>query len=146
MDKIPFLNSPYHVYEGKFWNVILHNNQSYLGRCVVYLKSRVIDNPLLLTKEEKDEFWENIIPKLASALEKTFKPDRLNYAHLANASNYVHWHIVPRYEKDPERHFTGEVFKDEQVGRHYAPAPEKNLSKEIMQKIRDEIKKNFLLI
>lgn len=145
MNNIPFLNSPFHIYEGKFWNIILHDNQSYLGRCIVYLKSRVIDNPLSLTKEEKDEFWEEIAPKLASALKKSFKPDRLNYAHLANTLNYVHWHIVPRYEKNPIRHFAGEIFMDERVGRHYAPAPEKNLSKEIMQIIRDEIKNNFLL-
>lgn len=144
MNKIPFLNSPYHIYEGKFWNVILHNNQSYLGRCIVYLKSRVIDDPLLLTEEEKDEFWEEIAPKLASALNKSFKPNRLNYAHLANTSNFVHWHIVPRYEKDPERKFAREVFMDERVGRHYAPAPEKNLSREIMLQIRDEIKINLL--
>lgn len=92
---------------------------------------------------KKNEFWEEIAPKLASALKKSFKPDRLNYAHLANTSNYVHWHIVPRYEKNPERQFVGEIFKDERVGRHYAPAPEKNLPKETILQIRDEIRKKF---
>jgi len=51
--------------------------------------------------------------------------------------------VVPRYEKNPERTFAGEVFKDENVGKHYAPAPFKPLPVDKLEKIYLEIKKNF---
>jgi diadenosine tetraphosphate (Ap4A) HIT family hydrolase len=144
VNPIPFIDSPYVVYEGRAWNVILHrDNQSYLGRCIVYLKTRVTDDPLSLTEEERSELWVEILPRLAEALWRSFRPDRINYAHLANAEHFVHWHIVPRYEKDPLREFAGEKFRDERVGRNYAPAPAKITSPEVMEKICEELKKNF---
>lgn len=141
---IPFFDSPYLIHEGRSWNVILHrDNQSYLGRSIVYLKSRITDDPLSLTAEEREELWEELLPKLAKALKKAFQPDRLNYSHLANAEHFVHWHIVPRYEKNPVRKFAGEAFTDERVGKHYAPIPTKTVSAEVMRKIYKEIKEHF---
>lgn len=142
-NEIPFFDSKYSIYEGNYWNIILNNDQHYLGKSIVYLKSRVLENPLQLTKEERDELWESVLPKLESALKKAFQADRLNYSHLANAAHFVHWHIVPRYEKNPIREFAGETFKDENVGSHYAPAPTKKVSPEVMGKILLEIKKNI---
>ncbi len=144
VNPIPFFDSPYLIYEGRSWNVILHrDNQSYLGRSIVYLKSRVTDDPLSLTSDEKEELWGELLPRLAKALGKAFHPDRLNYSHLANAEHFVHWHIVPRYEKNPTREFAGEIFKDERVGRHYAPIPAKAVSVEVMRKIHKEIRMYF---
>lgn len=143
LDKF-FSDNPYVIHEGIFWNVILYKeSQSYLGRNIVYLKSRLTDDLLQLTKEERDELWEKILPRLAGALKKAFQADRINYAHLANTVHHVHWHIVPRYEKNPERTFAGEVFKDEHVGKHYAPAPFKPVPADILEKIYREIKNNF---
>ncbi len=144
MEQIPFLDSQYLIYEGQHWNVILHrDNQSYLGRSIVYLKSRVLENPLEITQAERDEFWNEIMPKLAAALQKSFRPDRLNYAHLANKDHFVHWHVIPRYEKNPVREFAGETFTDERVGRNCFPEPTKATSQEVTEKICAEIKKNF---
>jgi diadenosine tetraphosphate (Ap4A) HIT family hydrolase len=147
VNEIPFFDSPYVIYEGRAWNVILHrDNQSYLGRSIVYLKSRIIDNPLLLTPQERDELWTDILPRLAEALERSFQPDRINFSHLANAEHFVHWHIIPRYEKDPLREFSGETFKDERVGGHYAPIPFKTVTPEVMQKIYLTLKGNFKVL
>ncbi|HYF12706.1 MAG TPA: hypothetical protein VD928_00165 [Candidatus Paceibacterota bacterium] len=141
---IPFLDSEHVIYEGKYWNVILHrDNQSYLGRSIVFLKSRVLDDPLLITKEEREELWDDIMPRLIAALRKTFAPDRINYAHLANADHFVHWHIVPRYESNPTREFAGETFKDERVGKNFAPEPEKIVSKDVLMQIQQAIKSNI---
>ncbi len=141
---IPFFDSPYVIYEGVFWNIILHrDNQSYLGRSIVYLKNRVIDDPLLLTQQEREELWVDLLPRLASALKASFHPDRINYSHLANIEHFVHWHIIPRYEKDPKREFDGEIFEDERVGGHWAPAPKKEIPQETMGKIYLTIKNNF---
>ena len=131
------------IYEGKLWTVQLHSNQSYLGRCVVFLSSRSIEDPLLLTKEERNELWDNILPRLAQALRRAFQPDRVNYAHLANEEHVVHWHIVPRYEKNRERQFAGELFRDERAGTVFIPAPEKKVSGETMENIRQIILQHF---
>lgn len=132
------------IYEGKYWTVVPHKfNQSYLGRCIVYLHSREIDNPLQLTSEEQDEFWFDILPKLEGALNKAFHPDRLNYSHLANEWHHVHWHIVPRYEKNPVRTFAGERFIDEKVGHNYAGVADKLVSDAVLKSIQREIQKHW---
>lgn len=139
--EIPFFDSPYVLHH---WNVILHrDNQSYLGRCIVFLKSRITDDPLSLTADERDELWFDILPRLKHALEKSFSPDRINYSHLANAEHFVHWHVIPRYEQEPTRTFANETFTDERVGKHYAPSPLKQLPSEVMAVILAELKKNF---
>jgi len=132
----PFLDSNYLIHEGRAWNVILHrDNQSYLGRCIVFLKTRVTDDPISLSNSERHELWAEIMPRLARAIKSAFGADRINYSHLANKEHFVHWHVVPRYEKNPIRQFAGEIFEDERVGHDYAPAPTKQVSRPIMQRI-----------
>lgn len=132
------------IYEGKFWEVILNaQDQYFLGRSIVKLK-RDIEDPLAITKKESEELWWDILPRLNRALEKSFSVDRINYSHLANSWNHVHWHIIPRYEKNPAREFCGEKFVDEFVGHNpFNGVPEKKLSVEILEKIAEEITKNF---
>jgi diadenosine tetraphosphate (Ap4A) HIT family hydrolase len=99
------------------WGVLLHRNQTYLGRSLVYLRTRRIADPLDLSRDERDELWDLVFPELARALAATFVPDRLNYAHLANRLHHVHWHVVPRYEREPERVFAGTTFADRRQGQ-----------------------------
>ena len=99
------------------WGVLLHRDQTYLGRSLVYLRARVIADPLEVTRDERDELWDKVLPDLATALAAAFAPDRLNYAHLANKRHHVHWHVVPRYEREPERHFVGRRFVDRRPGQ-----------------------------
>ncbi|HBL52368.1 MAG TPA: hypothetical protein DDZ05_04075 [Candidatus Blackburnbacteria bacterium] len=80
----------------------LHNEQSYLGRCVVVLKTH---KPTLLDVEETE--WENlrgVIAKLAHAVEKGLGATMCNWACLMNdayqeeiPAPHVHWHLRPRY-------------------------------------------------
>ena len=131
------------IHEGLFWNVILHDNQSYLGRCIVYLKSRELDDVLLVSHHEREELWDLVLPRLQRGLAKAFNPDRLNYSHLANSDHFVHWHVVPRYENNPTRVFAGHRFVEERAGRHYAPEPELGLSKEVMEQIQTALLERF---
>jgi diadenosine tetraphosphate (Ap4A) HIT family hydrolase len=105
------------LFEGEHWSVYLYRNQSYLGRSVVYLKTRRIEDPLDLTDAEREELWTEILPKLSRALTAAFQPDRINYAHLANRLHHVHWHVVPRYEKNRRREFAGRTFVDKRQGK-----------------------------
>lgn len=38
--------------------------------------------------------------EVASAVFKTFKPQKLNYELLGNTDAHMHWHIFPRHEND----------------------------------------------
>ena len=40
---------------------------------------------------------------LAQAIEECFRPHKLNYELLGNQVPHLHWHLFPRYAKDPER-------------------------------------------
>ena len=131
------------VYRGKSWNTIVSNDQSFLGRCIVYLTTRETDDLMSLTTEERTELWEEIMPRLVRSMQASFAPDRINYAHLANAVHHVHWHVVPRYERDPLRIFEGCTFRDERVGRNYLNVPERTLGEPLMQKITERLRERF---
>jgi diadenosine tetraphosphate (Ap4A) HIT family hydrolase len=122
---IPFRKNRHLLFEGASWRVVLNPNQVYLGRSIVFLTTREIDDPLDLTREERDELWDETLPRLIGALGAAFAPDRINYSHLANKVNHCHWHIVPRYESPPTREFAGWTFVDPKPGRPYSQAPKK---------------------
>jgi diadenosine tetraphosphate (Ap4A) HIT family hydrolase len=128
------------IHEGKYWNVILSYNQGYLGRCIVYLKSRQISDVLMLNDEERTELWEDIMPRLSKAINAAFAPDRINYAHLANLLKHVHWHVVPRH--DSPKVFEGVGFSDDNVGGHFRSG-KKELSEDMLDKIYERIRKQY---
>jgi len=140
--ELPF-KEEYFVYKGTSWNVVVAWDQWFLGRCIVYLTTRLTDDLMSLTPKEKTDLWEDIVPRLTQAQKKAFGCDRINYAHLANTVKHVHWHIVPRYEVNPEREFDGEKFIDTQVGHHYAHNPDKFLPPEKLNRIAEELRKYF---
>lgn len=121
------------------WAVLLHRNQWNLGRSLVVLRSRTIDDPLELDESEREELWTVAIPRIAHALEAAFKPDRLNYLHLANRLEHVHWHVVPRYETNPVREFGGHVFKDKRQGRTPRSKKKGNVSRELLERIASQV-------
>jgi diadenosine tetraphosphate (Ap4A) HIT family hydrolase len=135
-----FNQSKHRVYEGEYWNVIMSYNQGYLGRSIVYLKSRIIADTLALTAEEHSELWDSILPRLTKALKDAFGADRINYAHLANHEKHVHWHVVPRYDSPVE--FGGIEFVDPKPNGNFVTG-EKDLSPEILDNIFEEIRKHY---
>lgn len=122
-----------------YWTLALHVNQSYLGRAICYLnvyKENLVD----VDKNEYVELLE-IIKMYQAALRALWKPDGWNYVQLGNITPHLHLHCVPRYKE--KRIFKGVEFIDEQWGKNYAPAPEKQedkiLNKKIALAIRDAI-------
>jgi diadenosine tetraphosphate (Ap4A) HIT family hydrolase len=142
LDPPPFSRKHRPLFEGKHWRVLLYRNQSYLGRSLVYLKTRRLEDVLDLTDEERQELWDDIMPRLVEALTEAFQPDRINYSHLTNRVKQVHWHVVPRYEINPKRQFAGHTFTDRRVGKMFRtkkfPLPGK-----VLDQIRDHIKKHL---
>lgn len=103
----------------KHWDIFLHENQCYIGRTFILLKSDAgIDDFLAIDGEIRDEFFK-IGAQIKRALKTLFQPDKMNYAALSNTSEKIHVHVVPRY-KEP-RTFNGTTFIDQRWGKNYAP-------------------------
>ncbi len=104
------------VKEYKYWEVYIHENQSYLGRCVIWCKR---ENALDLTdatkKEQRELFL--ILHNLREAEKKAFQPDWFNYSFLGNETRHLHGHFIPRYAKP--KTFMGIIFKDKLYGHNY---------------------------
>ena len=103
----------------RYWTVALHQNQSYLGRCIVYLNKHKEDFFQLDNKELKELM--KIGKKLKNALKELFNPTKFNYAWLGMGIPHLHLHFVPRYKKPVI--FQGRIFKDKRWGKNYSPSP-----------------------
>ena len=122
--------------------MFLHRNQGYLGRSVVYLKTRAIEDPLELTDAERAELWTEVLPKLVRALNAAFQPDRINYAHLANRLHHVHWHVVPRYTQQRTYEFAGHTFVDKRRGKIFR-TKKARVPKQVREQIYAQLKKHL---
>jgi diadenosine tetraphosphate (Ap4A) HIT family hydrolase len=136
------------VHQTKHWNILIADNQTYLGRCVVALK-RHCEALSDLKKEEWDEFMQ-LVKMLEPSLKKTFNATMFNWTCLMNNAYsdknpkpHVHWHFRPRYNHKVE--FAGLVFEDLEFGHRYDGAKKREVSPEIQKKIILEIKNNLSL-
>ena len=133
-------------YETKYWKVILHENQAYLGYSIVIIK-RSVGSLSELNKEE----WKNlrrVVKKLESSYKKIFNATLFNWNCFMNNAYksdkpkpLVHWHFRPRYQDKVE--FAGEVFEDIEYAHHPNKKREHLVSKKVQESIVKEIKKNL---
>jgi diadenosine tetraphosphate (Ap4A) HIT family hydrolase len=127
----------------EFWQLSLHENQSYLGRSIVALKRGSDEDvdPFDDTLEAERAELTVIMSGLKLVLSELYAPTRLNYANLRNQWLHCHWHVIPRYE-EPEnglRIVEGIEFFDYNKGRNYAPAPSVELPRAVFNQIRLDI-------
>ncbi|MEM2137420.1 MAG: HIT family protein, partial [Candidatus Methanomethylicia archaeon] len=81
----PFCNLNYKeslIYEGKYWRIILNDNQYYLGRAIIIIK-RHIEDPMEISRGEIEEL-QTLVRKYVKTLREMFSPDLFNYAMLGN--------------------------------------------------------------
>lgn len=135
------------LFETSYWKVILFEDQSYLGRCVILLKRNCGELSSLTFKEWSD-FSENIVKKMEIVLKKSFNSTMFNWTCLMNDAYkdkypkpQVHWHFRPRYKSKVT--FEGEIFEDSEFAHHYSRERKKIVSNEILEKIAKKIKENF---
>ena len=88
-----------------------------------------------LDQETRQKFMEEA-SQVAHALDKTFKPLKMNYSLLGNTDpvmDHLHWHLTPRHLTDPnpKNHIAA------------APFPEVSLSDEEFRQMADEIRSNL---
>ncbi len=85
-------------YESRISVGKLNPDQFFKGYSFVTLTWHEEELYRLLDKDRK-AFLEDM-SKIAGALAKTLKPDKMNYELLGNGMPHLHWHLVPRYKTD----------------------------------------------
>jgi diadenosine tetraphosphate (Ap4A) HIT family hydrolase len=74
--------------------------QFYHGYCVLICRRHATELSRLPDDVRRGYLDELCL--LARAIEKTFRPAKLNYELLGNQVPHLHWHIFPRYADDPD--------------------------------------------
>lgn len=82
-------------------------SDGYLGRvparpgyCYVIWKGRHVAEPTELSDDEAAGFWREVAA-VASAVERRYRPVKMNWLSLGNTVPHLHVHLVPRYHDDP---------------------------------------------
>lgn len=126
------------IKEYDHWKLLLKADPNTLGNCVVVTK-RHMEAFSEITDEEMKDFAK-VIREFEKAAKKTFNYDKINYLMLMMKDNHTHFHIFPRYKETKE--FAGEEWKDPFTGR-VLDNDKKEVSLEVLNKIKEEIKKNL---
>jgi len=116
------------------WEIYVHENQGYLGRCIVWCKRADALDLTDATPEEQAELFV-VLKDLASAARHLFQPDWLNYSFLGNGVRHLHGHFIPRYAT--QRVFMNRVFEDVRYGHHYRTDYTVDTPPELRKAVRD---------
>jgi ATP adenylyltransferase len=83
----------------EYGSLFLHWNQCYTGRCL-YISNVHIENYPNIDYDLFVNLNRELL-LLCKMIKRTFQPDLINYASLRNEIKHFHYHIIPRYEDDP---------------------------------------------
>lgn len=128
------------IKEYKYWNVYIHKNQSYLGRCIVWCKREDALDLADATKEEQEELF-LVLHDLREVIKKVFQPDWFNYSFLGNETRHLHGHFIPRYSTTKK--FMKIVFEDKLYGHNYKTDHNFQTSPELLDEIKNMLKLTF---
>lgn len=76
----------------------LNRDQYFRGYSFVVFKEHETEL-YRLSEEERVGFYRDML-KVAQALDRVFKPDKMNYEVLGNKIPHLHWHLIPRYKSE----------------------------------------------
>jgi len=125
--------SKYKIKEYKYWEVFIHQNQSYLGRCVIWCKRENALDLTDATKEEREELF-LVLQELREASIKAFHSDWFNYSFLGNSIRHLHCHLIPRYAEP--KIFEGTKFEDKLFGHNWKTDHSFITPKAVLEKIK----------
>lgn len=129
--------SKFLIKEYKYWAIYIHENQDYLGRCIIWCRR---DDALDLTDataEEREELF-LVLRELKEAVTKIFAPNWFNYSFLGNETRHLHGHFIPRYAKP--KTFMEVVFEDELYGHNYKTDHSFKIPPEVLKAVQEKIK------
>lgn len=133
--------SQYLIKDYLHWSVFIHQNQSYLGRYVIWCKRNAATELAGANSEEQEELF-LILKELQQACNILFKPDWYNYTFLGNETPHLHGHFIPRYKR--EVNYAGQVFVDQLFGHHYRTNPAFKIPDTVLFQIRDVIREKLI--
>lgn len=125
--------SKFKIKDYKHWGVFIHQNQGYLGRCVIWCNREDALDLADANLEEREELF-IILNDLRQAAKEVFQADWMNYSFLGNGTRHLHGHFIPRYAS--KREFAGVTFKDELWGNNYKTDNSLEFSDEVVEGIR----------
>ena len=79
--------------------VYLFKEQSHRGRVIVASR-RHVSEMIDLDRRERQAFMDDVA-RVASALRKAFRPQKINYGAYGDTGCHLHFHLVPKYADDP---------------------------------------------
>ena len=134
------------ILETSDWQVLLHADQSYLGRSTVLLKRHCGALSELNETEWLD--LKNVIEQLERGFRLLFKASLCNWSSLMNAAYqvtppvpHVHFHVRPRYQYPVEFH--GLLFVDHKFGEHYTLTSRRVLPPLIQAALISQLRAHF---
>lgn len=100
------------IFSTDHWSIVIRRKQVTPGALVLICKRHVESVGGLSPEEGAD------LPVAAKRIEQTLRtalqPDKLNYLALMMVDRHLHFHVIPRYER--ERTLHGYTFKDPNWG------------------------------
>jgi len=129
--------SKFLVKDYKYWLVNVHENQGYLGRCIVWCKREDALDLADATKAEQEELI-TILGELRETTKRAFQADWFNYAFLGNETHHLHGHFIPRYSSS--RELGGITFTDERWGHNYTTDHDFVTPPEVLYAVRLKLK------
>lgn len=79
---------------------LLATQQFFTGYCI--LVSRLHASELHELPEDARRSYLDEMTRLSQAIAAAFRPRKMNCELLGNQVPHPHWHIIPRYESDPD--------------------------------------------
>ena len=130
-----FSNPNLMIKQGKYWSIIFRESTTTLGNCIL-ICNRECPSFGDLKPEEMAEF-----PELCKWYEDKIKTlyGAVKFNYIANMmkENFVHFHVLPRYDKKVERY--GVIWNDDDYPKRSNMA-KLDISEEVKQQILKDLK------
>ena len=80
--------------------LVLFKEQSHPGRVIVAYKDH-ISEMVDISPEDRAAYFEDMA-RVAKAIHKVFRPDKINYGAYGDGGCHMHFHLVPKYKDEFE--------------------------------------------
>lgn len=126
-------SSPHPIlWQDDFCRVVLLNDADYPAYCRVELLAHAKEMTDLPPPERARMM--KVVFAVEMAIREIIQPDKINLASLGNKTPHIHWHVIPRFQKD--KHFPNSHWGDALRANIHAPlgdAVKKSLKDKIVE-------------
>ena len=115
------------IFQGRVSDAYLHRAEVQPGYTVVVWRGDHVADPTELSDEDASAYWLETI-HVARAIERYYKPLKLNFDTLGNTVPHLHTHVVPRYPIDENPGGPARFMMED---RKHRPIPEERYRDEV---------------